>query len=56
MQCPDCKRLRHNGPCEPVYDEPDELELLAIDAAQAQERYERAARDARLKEEQHGRT
>lgn len=51
MQCPDCKRLRHNGPCDPVYEEPDELELLAIDAAQSRERYLRA-----LEEKQHERS
>lgn len=40
MQCPDCKRLRHAGECEPVYeDEPDMLEMLAIDAEQARDRY-----------------
>lgn len=40
MQCPDCKRLRHVGECEPVYeDEPDALEMLAIDAEQARDRY-----------------
>lgn len=26
MQCPDCKQLRHNGPCDPVYEEPGEEE------------------------------
>lgn len=39
MQCQDCKRLRHHGPCDPVFDEPEEMELLAIDAQQAQARY-----------------
>lgn len=44
MQCPDCKRLRHFGECEPVYDEPDDLELLYIDAEAAIERYYNAMR------------
>ncbi len=39
MQCPDCKRYRHDGPCEPVYDEPEDLEMLQIDAEQAAKRY-----------------
>jgi len=41
MQCPDCGKLRHPGTeCDPVYeDEPDALELLAIDAVNAVRRY-----------------
>ena len=40
MQCVDCRRLRHDGECEPVYeDEPDTLEMLRIDAIQAVARY-----------------
>lgn len=41
MQCPDCKHLRHPGPCEPQFEEPDILELLAVDAEMAVERYHR---------------
>ena len=52
MQCPDCKQYRHDGPCEPVYeDEPDTLEVLAIDALAAVRRY-REERNKR-KEAQH---
>lgn len=40
MICPDCNRLRHEGSCDPVYeDEPSDLEMLAIDAERARERY-----------------
>lgn len=50
MQCIDCKRYRHPGPCEPYMSDMDEcemdyLETLAIDAAQAAERYETALRE-----------
>lgn len=56
MQCPDCKRLRHNGPCDPVYeDEPEDARQFfeEMELAKAQELV--AARDARLKEKEHGR-
>lgn len=44
MQCPDCKRLRHVGECEPYMSDLDEceqdhLETLALDAEMARERY-----------------
>jgi len=51
MQCPDCKQYRHDGPCEPVYDEPSLLEMLAIDAERARERYLEAL--AKNKEQRH---
>jgi len=52
MQCPDCKRLRHNGPCEPVYeDEPTELDLLEMDYEFAKARFEAAK--AAAKEQRH---
>ncbi len=37
-----CKQLRHDGPCEPVYDDEPDLEWLALDAAQANDRYLKA--------------
>ncbi len=42
MQCPMCKGYRHDGPCEPVYDDEQDLEWLALDAAQANDRYLKA--------------
>lgn len=35
MQCPDCNQLRHKGECAVTE---EELEMLAIDAAQASHR------------------
>lgn len=36
MQCPMCKQLRHEGPCDPVYDdEPYDGEPDFIEMAQA---------------------
>lgn len=48
MQCVDCKRLRHVGECEPVYEDygssrsplgQEDLETLRIDAQMAIARY-----------------
>lgn len=41
MQCPDCGKLRHEGECEA----PGELEMLAADAEQAEQRYMNALRE-----------
>jgi hypothetical protein len=40
MMCPNCRKLRHDGHCDPVYeDEPDDLEMLRTDAEMAVHRY-----------------
>lgn len=54
MQCPDCGGYRHPGPCTKSYwpePEPDDLEMLAIDAERARERYLEAL--AKHKEQRH---
>lgn len=54
MQCPDCKRLRHNGPCDPVYeDEPEDARQFYEDREleRAKDLVRAASASPRLKEE-----
>lgn len=47
MICPNCNRLRHDGPCEPVFDDSAyELEGLKMDIEMAKGRYEAALKRA----------
>lgn len=43
MQCPMCRKLKHSGPCDPVYldDEPaTDLEMLEMEFERAKDRLE----------------
>lgn len=59
MQCPECKRYRHDGPCEPYmsdmeeYEMDHDLEMLQIDAERAAERYQAALAKHKAEGKQH---
>jgi hypothetical protein len=56
MQCPDCKRLRHVGECEPVYDYEIEQFYADMELERAKEIVRAASASPRLKEERHGKS
>lgn len=55
MQCVDCKKYRHAGPCDPVYieDEPEDMRQFFEEMELERAKDLLAAQAARAKEDKH---